>query len=230
MLADDTNYVYGIFDGHGGDSVAEGCVGLFRGLLLRGCFGLLMEDVFEKVERELFEGYNGENGGGRCCGSTATVLRRGRMGGLELGHCGDSRGVVVGEIGGVWKGVVLTRDHDCLDGGEVRRVRSEGGVVIGGRVGGVLGVTRSLGDWEVRGVSGKPDVVWCEGVEGVKAVVLGSDGVWDFVRVEDVVGVVRDWGKGMDGVGMAERIGELARRNGSTDDVSVVVVTDNAWK
>ena len=226
-----------------------------------------MKGVFEKVEEVVLK--NEKVKSRCCCGSTATILIKfclplrsgggmeveGEMRGFVVGHIGDTRAVAVVEEGGDagsgemrrrYRCVALTNDHTPLNEKEANRVRAQGGCVLKGRVNAVLGVSRALGDTRFKPyVSSVPDVVLCEQTKGLRAVILASDGLWDFVDYKQVAEIVRK--DDLRGVGdymeeepksrrfvvencVAKKIGELAVKNGSTDDVSVVVVRDKTWR
>ncbi|KAF4750903.1 hypothetical protein FOZ62_026558, partial [Perkinsus olseni] len=83
----------------------------------------------------------------------------------------------------------LTQDHrPTTNAAETDRVVNNGGVVLFGRVGGQLAVSRALGDWCLKndGVISEPSVsVKREVVQG-SIVVAASDGVWDVLGDEEV--------------------------------------------
>jgi serine/threonine protein phosphatase PrpC len=127
-------------------------------------------------------------------GSTATVaLVHTSFAGktLYVANVGDSRAVLVG-------GPCvhqLSTDHRATDPAEVARVQSEGGLVFRKRVGGVLSVSRALGDHQLKGecggVSCVPDVSVTE-VHGAKALVMASDGLWDVLNAASVQNILQN--------------------------------------
>lgn len=125
-------------------------------------------------------------------GTTATaVLFRGRR--TYVAHVGDSRVALV--RGGVL--TCFTKDHRPTDPDEQAMVIARGGIVFRGRVGGMLAITRALGDKALGdSVSRIPDVALipfpreaeCEApLEGDDA---GDDGVV-VKRVAEVEGAVQ---------------------------------------
>lgn len=170
-------------------------------------------------------------------GTTASVvIVAGRM--VAVGNVGDS--TVVWARGGR-EAVVLTESHRPDVKMERERVERVGGVVQNGYLGDgepfgkIIGVTRALGDLDVRrfGVVATPFVRQV-GVEGGDFLVLATDGLWDAhggVAPQRVVDVVRECleGGGEDGVGVGEaveRLVDLARGRDRLpiDDVAIVVV------
>ena len=82
--------------------------------------------------------------------------------------------------GGGVRAVALSKDHSPLDAKEKKRVMAAGGFVEGGRVGGCLEVSRSLGDARFKrlGVSATPDVTSFAIGAAQRFVLLACDGVW----------------------------------------------------
>ncbi|KAF4650047.1 hypothetical protein FOZ61_000724 [Perkinsus olseni] len=101
-------------------------------------------------------------------------------------NVGDSRAILVAPSGRLTR---LTQDHrPTSNAAETDRVVNNGGVVLFGRVGGQLAVSRALGDWCLKndGVISEPSVsVKREVVQG-SIVVAASDGVWDVLGDEEV--------------------------------------------
>ena len=188
----------------------------------------------------------------RLSGSTAVVtLLQGRR--LTTAHVGDSRAVLLRrELGGGWRGIALTQDHKPTSAGELTRILAAGGRVerlsdgygrevgphrvwlAGAWVPG-LAMSRALGDFVAHsvGVSAEPEVHCCELDDRDEYLVVASDGVWEFMTVQevaDVVGVVNGGGGGECSAESAcKAVVEAAterwmRTNeGVVDDISVVV-------
>ena len=99
-----------------------------------------------------------------------------------VANVGDSRAFcVVERDGGVRAAVSLTKDHSPLDAKERRRIEAAGGRVVDGRVGGSLGVSRSLGDARLKkaGLIAKPDITSFNRARAARGR-LGCDGVGVF--------------------------------------------------
>ena len=136
-------------------------------------------------------------------------------------NAGDARAIM-----GAGPGVeVLTLDHkpDLLE--ERLRIEALGGMVtsIGvARVMGILSMSRALGDAELKPfVTCEPRVV--AGLLGKENdyAVLACDGVWDVLKPQTVIALARHAGDPQKG---AEDIKETALREGSTDNISVIVL------
>jgi len=73
-----------------------------------------------------------------------------------------------------------TADHAHTDPKERKRVKEAGGSIFGGRLNGILAMTRSIGDDQVgSGLSHSPDVSWTSLNGKCKTVLCMSDGVYD---------------------------------------------------
>lgn len=75
---------------------------------------------------------------------------------IYIANVGDTRAVI--SRNGVAERMSV--DHKCDDPNEVDRIRKEGGIVIDGRVGGSLAVSRAFGDYSLKseGVTAVPYV------------------------------------------------------------------------
>ena len=104
-----------------------------------GDLSLALETVFAKIDNEC-RIIDAEN-----CGSTACVAVVKQENGLKVvyvANIGDTRAVMSNN--GI--AVRLSYDHRATDPAEIERVKSLGGTVIDGRVGGSLALTRAFGD------------------------------------------------------------------------------------
>lgn len=162
----------------------------------------------------------------RSCGTTATLAAF--VGGeMHIAHVGDSRAVISSEEEGARR---LFEDHRPSRRDELERIEAAGGLVIEvsgtWRVNGVLAVSRAIGDVQYKEfVIARPEVqsVVLRGAD--EFVILGSDGLWDYVSDAESVEVVRgELGGGGGEEGAAKALVQAAWERGSTDDVSVVIV------
>jgi serine/threonine protein phosphatase PrpC len=186
-----------VYDGHGGRQAVDWLevhlhtlvAAELRRLSKQGSGQYDRSDVIASLTRA-FEKVDGQLAtlGSWKYGSTATVAllhvsSRGKT--LYVANVGDSRAVLVG--GPSVKQVSI--DHRATDPAEAARVQSEGGLVFRKRVGGVLSVSRALGDHQLKGecggVSCVPDVSISE-VTGPRSLVIASDGLWDVLEASDV--------------------------------------------
>jgi serine/threonine protein phosphatase PrpC len=157
------------------------------------------------------------------CGCTATVVLLNRTPvGLRIyvANVGDSRCVSMSSRGYER----LSRDHRPTDQAEIKRIEADGGFVSRGRVGGVLGVSRALGDHSIKssGVSNRPHVVARDATYDA-AVIIGSDGLWDAVSDADARLVVDRKIKERAPDRAAKSLVEEAVRRGSMDNITCLV-------
>ncbi|KAL7135143.1 hypothetical protein ABFS83_11G072700 [Erythranthe nasuta] len=155
-------HFFGVYDGHGGDKVAEKCREEMHTCLARRIEKLpreaeraidwekVMVDCFSSMDEELDRdeaAVQGDDDDGAAAyknmGSTAAVVLVGKEE-IVVAHCGDSRVVLC--RGGV--AVPISIDHKPDREDERERIEAAGGLVInfnGWRVQGVLATSRSFG-------------------------------------------------------------------------------------
>jgi serine/threonine protein phosphatase PrpC len=203
-----------VFDGHGGDFVADQAASRVRDLvevaLAEGFEAGGWPAVFAQLDADAAE-----------CGSTATMvlIERDR---LTAAWVGDSRAVLV-TTGGCR---VLTPDHRIGRLDERWRVVAAGAeidppYVMDPHSGQGLMVTRTLGDQALRriGIVPVPEVAQ-HGLAGDEvAVVVASDGLWDCVDDEEAADAVRGLAPDV----AAARLVELVADREGRDNVTVVV-------
>ncbi|GAB2267098.1 hypothetical protein Dimus_002082 [Dionaea muscipula] len=143
---------------------------------------------------------------------------------LYVANAGDCR-VILCQGG---HAIALSRDHvaSCFE--ERERVMNAGGevkwLVDTWRVGDAgLQVTRSMGDDDLKpAVTAEPEITEiCLSTED-EYLVMASDGLWDVMANEEVVGIIRDTVKepGM----CSKRLATEAAERGSKDNITVMVI------
>jgi len=157
-------------------------------------------------------------------GTTATVAVGRRSGSsmrLHVANVGDSRALAVDNAR---RHVRVSRDHRPSDELEVQRVRQAGGYVQNGRVSGVLAVSRALGDHSYKnaGVTWRPSIAVHDASDDM-ALVIGSDGLWDYLQDGDVKAVV-ERGASDRVFDIAPRLVGDAKRRGSTDNTCCLAI------
>lgn len=156
----------------------------------------------------------------KCSGATCVtaVIRDGKV---QLGNCGDSRGVLGRRSGPhSYVAVPLTRDHKPDRQDEKRRIQEAGGqvgcrqIVVGHSANGPvmlpmgparvwytnrgetmgLAMSRSLGDSIVHtvGVSAEPEITDHDISEEDEFLIMGTDGVWDVIDNNQAVEIVQN--------------------------------------
>lgn len=227
---DPTRGIFSVFDGHGGREAADYAADNLHDNILREInrveSSLDLDEFTEQVKAAMIEGFLATDQeflslGDLQGGATATTayLSKGR---IWVANVGDCRAVIC--QGG--EAVALTHDHrpDCAK--EREAVERRGGEIVRERVQGVLGVSRALGDRELKSYITAEPSVFCGPVsESSEFLILGTDGLWDHVDNQEAVELVRLALDEKRGIHAACRgLVELARANRSRDDISVLVV------
>ncbi|XP_078151800.1 protein phosphatase 2C 51-like isoform X2 [Carex rostrata] len=238
---------YGVYDGHGGASVAHTCRDRMHLVLAEEAAkqkqGGSEKFSWEKALTESFQRVDAEvalSSGIRhvvdgTVGSTAVVavVEPSR---IIVANCGDSRAV----LSRAGKAVTLSCDHKPDRPDELARVEAAGGKVInwnGYRVLGVLATSRSIGDHYLKPyVTPEPEVKVIDRTARDEFLILASDGLWDVLSNEIACKLVRNCLRGriprqfpssVTGTTAADAaalLAEVAVSRGSKDNISVVVV------
>lgn len=216
-----------------------------------------MKAAFAKMDKEVggvcpnavLDGDDEEalDGGCLCCedaiapenvGTTAVVALVG-VNQIIVANCGDSRAVLSRGS----QAIPLSRDHKPEREDETRRIEAAGGRVIrwdGYRVGGLLALSRAIGDrYLKRYVVSEPDVTCIQREDDDECLILASDGLWDVLGNEFACEVARRSlatvrkkyegrisppGEDAAAAAVAALLVKLAYGRGSQDNISVVVV------
>jgi serine/threonine protein phosphatase PrpC len=127
----------------------------------------------------------------------------------------------------------MSRAHRTADAAESERIlKSELGFIEKNRLCGLLAPSRAFGDLDVKTMY--PGVLTCEPYIGImnvqgksgscKAVVLGSDGLWDRTQTSLVKSILQCNKSKKKRIKSAAALVQAAVRQGSTDDITVVVL------
>jgi serine/threonine protein phosphatase PrpC len=198
----------------------------------------LAEHIAAQEEAELAPGAAGS---GSC--AVCAIVQQGTM---YVANVGDSRCVLVqrGDAGDQQQppsAIALSRDHKVSDPDERKRIEAAGGFVHNDRLLGVLAVSQSFGDFEIKKAAadeaGRPILtstpeVTTRALDPAADVclVLGSDGLWDVLSNDEVAQmVVRVLAEGGGSSGnppkrAAEALIQAAAAAGSEDDITAVVM------
>lgn len=222
-----------VFDGHGGDGVVNTIIGylnehinVFNPIfeyILRNEDSTAINDLaktaFATIETHLEDIRNSRQGQEmiRRSGSCAMIgIQNLANGKTYFMHLGDSRAVWKTSDGNI-RG---TKDHKPNNPDEVARITAAGGFVAMGRVSGVLAVSRAFGDFDLKPyVSVVPTVTGPIILGSGCVYAMASDGVWDSMSNEDVIGIVSS----LPPREACHSILQTAR-TGSSDDISIIVV------
>ncbi|GAN06897.1 protein phosphatase 2C [Mucor ambiguus] len=199
-LGDTNASFFGVFDGHGGSTIAQ-YTGqtLYKKVLESKHFEKkqypeALKDAFLELDSSLI---NDNNFAYDPSGCTAVVALLTDDNHIFVANAGDSRGVI--SINGMVK--PLSYDHKPTDEAEMERIIKAGGFVEFGRVNGNLALSRAIGDFEFKQnetlspeeqvVTCNPDIIDHEITKDDEFFVLACDGIWDCMSNQEVVDFVR---------------------------------------
>ena len=230
IMGEDVAY-FGVFDGHGGSQVSEYLSHhlhnhLFDQFSISKDLSASVYSACKSMDDEIFKMI-------LKGGSTAVLALIQKHRGIFV-SIGDSQ--VVLSIKGQARD--LCAIHKPEDVGERLRIEGCNGVVMNGRIFGMLGVSRAFGDNDFKTSKGEfakkftgdlvtcePDVVTVELTSEEEFCVLACDGVFDVMTPQEVVNFTRQrLMEGRDVPTAAKELTDYARRLGSTDNVSAIIV------
>jgi len=213
ILASEQGLITGVFDGHG---AAGHCVSHFVQTYLPPVLArltldrpndlpLTWESAFLECQRKVEEASRDKAFDCVLSGTTATLAAV-SGGKLIVGNVGDSMCILARRSGEI---VEMTKSHRPDLPEERERIEKKGGVVrtvlgdptprlfLRHRDMPGLAMSRSLGDTLSKdlGASAKPHIHVLSLSAQEEFLILGSDGIWDFVESAEAVEVVRSAGK-----------------------------------
>ena len=223
IKGDPNSSLFCLFDGHGGDQVSkflqQNFFQYFKEMLpfnnVRDNLVSLFNNVDSKIKEKDF--FN--------VGATACIIYITKENGqrcLYSANIGDTRSVLISSS----EYRRLSYDHRASDPNENERITKEGGFVFGGRVYGILMLSRAFGDWELKlyGVSNVPHITRTNITNNDLYVVVASDGVWDVFEDVDIY----EMSKGInDAKELCNNIVQKSIEKGSTDNISCFVIKLN---
>lgn len=219
---------FAIYDGHGGKSAANWCgTNLHRvfcenwGKDPKGSIPQLLDRTFTECDEQLDPAH------GIFSGCTAVVslivpdCDNPRIRTLYSANVGDARAVLCRK----GKAIRLSFDHQARIPEEKQRIKECGGIVINERVNGTLAVTRALGDASMKEfITGHPFTTETRllSPEEDTFLILGCDGLWDICTDQEACDYIQS--DIDDPQRCAELLVDFALEQGSTDNLSVIVV------
>jgi protein phosphatase PTC1 len=213
---------FAVYDGHGGRGAVDFTVAHLHNVLLKE----LEKDGGTSVTQALIRAYketDSQIGQNQIQFSGATsvsafIRKQGDEKWLYAANAGDARAVLSRN----GKAIRLTYDHKGSDSAEVQRIVDSGGFVVLNRVSGILAVTRSLGDHAMKDyVIGDPFCTETKLLPTDTHLIIACDGLWDVASDQDAVDLIASE---TDAQKASEKLLLHALKNGSTDNISVMVI------
>uniref|UniRef100_A0A914H3T7 Protein phosphatase 2C n=1 Tax=Globodera rostochiensis TaxID=31243 RepID=A0A914H3T7_GLORO len=202
--------LYALFDGHAGRRAADYCAEHFAQMFVSVCKKYIPPknalSAFERSIRKIFvETYKGIDDGFLTearkqkptmkDGTTATAIFLMDKT-LYCANIGDSKAIVCRHKSEKSANIPLqlTVDHSPLVFDERMRIQKAGGTVKDGRVMGILEVSRTIGDGQMKmhGVICTPDLKKLSLTPDDLFIILACDGLWKVFTPETVVDFVAD--------------------------------------
>lgn len=191
-----------VFDGHAGAQCSRLCAEIMQQLVCEAfertgdmaeALSLAFEEMDTRIERQ----------GIMNSGCTAVVAVLGYLDvnkklvtkdssdstpTLWVANVGDARAVLCrGD-----QALRLSYDHRGSDVNEQRRVTNAGGIIMNGRVNGVLAVTRSLGDLYMKDyVVGSPYTTETDLKDEDSSLIIACDGLWDVCTDDEAANLLQ---------------------------------------
>jgi len=190
---------FGVYDGHGGDRVANfSGENIHKILAKQAAFAAkdyeqALKDAFLATDRAILQDSRYEDEVSGCTASAALITSTK----IYVANAGDSRTV----LGVKGRAKPLSFDHKPQNEGEKARITAAGGFVDFGRVNGNLALSRAIGDFEFKKsaklppeeqiVTAYPDVTAHEITDDDEFLVVACDGIWDCQSSQAVIEFVR---------------------------------------
>lgn len=151
---------------------------------------------------------------------------------IIFANCGDSRGLLCSDNNTKF----ATYDHKPYNEEEKKRIENAGGSVMIQRVNGSLAVSRALGDYDYKNVSGlppteqlvsaEPDLNVIDRSPQDQFLILACDGVWDVMSNQEVVTYIQSRLLVHENLQkVCEELLETCLAKGSKDNMSVILIT-----
>ena len=224
IVSDEHSFaLYAIFDGHGGKSAAEHCSKIVKDQMLETLdeledetFDEMMENLFASMDESLKQ--HGIEFPG-CCAILCLLHRTEGKTYVRMANCGDACGYIITEE----EPICMSVEHKATNPEEIKRIESNGGIIMNGRVSGTIAITRALGDHYMKQwIISTPYCQEYECNSKDKYVVIACDGLWDTVDAHTVKDVLLK--DDLDFDNSAKSLVQLAIAKDSSDNISVIVI------
>ena len=247
---------FAVFDGHGGSNVSKFCAKeLIKSLetneelmkALENEHRIGGKELMKTVKKSIHQSFLDTDEKvktiekSKDSGSTAVCVLITQTH-IIMSNCGDSRGMICAKITDhegnlVCKPILTTTDHKPDTPSELERIKAANGYVFNNRVRGVLGVSRSFGDFKYKSdkkfgvlqqmLSPEPDFYIKLREPNIdEFLVLACDGVWDVMSPEEVCDYIylQIRNPSSDLKSVADEIVDLCLGKGSMDNITVIII------
>ena len=218
---------FSIYDGHGGSEVSSYLYKTLPNYYMNKKFKPpflqnFHERVFETVQQELLKNQYGFFSGSTCLMNIMYKIENKLF--MNIANLGDSRLSIVYRDN---TSKAITQDHKPDLDKEKKRITDMGGSVYKDSEGvyriGDLSLSRAFGDGDNKPyISQKPDIYTIEVNDDIKYIVMACDGLWDVVESTEIGNVINKINSQDENI--AVNLTNYALNNGSTDNVSVIVI------
>lgn len=222
--------LFGIYDGHGGSWVSKYLEANIPSYYTNKKFIPPFDEefhikVFQLIQSQLLSNPLGYSNGSTCLLNLMYKYEDSIY--MNVVNLGDSRMSIVNS-----KGVSqsVTKDHKPDDTVEESRLKKMGGEIYKDSEGvvriGDLSLSRAFGDGDnAPYISQKPDIFYKKITPETKYIVMACDGLWDIIESEDLGKVINKIIKKKPKFdNLAVELAQYALDEGSTDNVSVIVI------
>uniref|UniRef100_A0A7S4I284 PPM-type phosphatase domain-containing protein n=1 Tax=Vannella robusta TaxID=1487602 RepID=A0A7S4I284_9EUKA len=213
----------GLYDGHGGTVSSEVTSSVLHSIFIDRLNHLtttecdpdaivpLFHTSFNILQEEMVKHSVGDGTAANVVFLTKTMI--------FCANAGDSRTILIRNGGAI----PLSVDHKPEDPSERKRIEAANGFVSESkRVGGVLALSRAIGDCDLQpAITCEPDVTVTKITEEDKFIVMACDGLWDVVTNDQVADLLRNVNTPEEAT---VKLRDVAYVLGSTDNISVIVI------
>ena len=239
----ESEYTFGVFDGHGlqGHFVSQAIKQFFTNC---SYFNFNTKSMILSIFSSLSKTINNSQNFDSIDSGSTVILTHINKDKIISVNCGDSRAILITKNNNI---ILLSRDHKPELPEEKMRIEASGGRID--KIYGMgpyrvwfknedypgLAMSRSIGDRLAHrvGVSDIPEIEEFD-IGDVKplAIILASDGVWEFMTNDEVKSIVKDFENNKDANACSKKIVEKARiiwedTGYAIDDITCVVVFFN---
>ena len=205
-------HMVAVFDGHSGSSVARACAASIPDILIKE--EKITQESIKKAIADINEILLAAN---ELAGSTMElcVIDHGH---LLISQLGDSRTVLFREDGSVR---IYTEEMNPFRRDELARLRNNRIRLSRMRTGGMLAMSSSIGDFQVKGINRVPEFIETEIEDTDRWLVVACDGLWDDINNEECAKTLL---RSSNAHEAASLLRDQALQYGSEDNISVIVV------